>query len=148
MRLERILVPTDFSEDARRALELAVEWAKHFGASIEVLHAYAVPADIYPYALYITDEMLAGIHAKQKERVEGLCTPVRDAGVPVTAYAERGATHDVIPRFAEEHRVDLIVVGTRGHTGLKHLFLGSTAERTIQLAPCPVVAVRGESRTG
>lgn len=144
MKVQRILVPTDFSDNAASALHLAVELAQHLKASIDVLHVYEVPADIYPYAMYITDDMLAGIDDKQKERVEAACSDAREAGVVVTAFAERGETHDVIPHFVEKHGVDLIVMGTRGHTGLKNLFLGSTAGRTLRLASCPVIAVPPE----
>ena len=141
MKLERILVPTDYSPHAARALELALSFAEHFDARIELLHVYQVPAEIYPYSLYITDEHLKQIEERQEAQMKELCEAVQKRGASVEGRVVRGETFDIIPKLVKEQEVDLIILGTRGNTGLPHILLGSTAERTIRLAPCPVIAV-------
>lgn len=141
MKLERILVPTDYSPHAARALELALSFAEHSEAALDLLHVYQVPADIYPYSLYITDEDLKRIEEQNEKQMSKLCEKTRARGAKVEGIVIRGETHDVIPRIAKERGADLIIIGTRGNSGLAHVLLGSTAERTIRLAPCPVISV-------
>lgn len=141
MKLERILVPTDYSPHADRALELALSFADQFEAHIDLVHVYQVPAEIYPYSLYITDEHLKRIEERQQERMNELCEKTRERCPRVEGRVIRGEAYDVIPELAEEIQADLIILGTRGTSGLPRLLLGSTAERTIRLAACPVIAV-------
>lgn len=141
MKVERILVPTDYSSNARCALELALEFAEQFDASVDLLHVYQVPADIYPYSLYITDEHLKLIEQRNEEEMAKLCSKTRARGAKVEGLVIRGEAHEAISKIAKERQADLIVMGTRGNSGFAHVLLGSTAERTIRLAPCPVVAV-------
>jgi nucleotide-binding universal stress UspA family protein len=141
MKLERILVPTDYSPHATRALELALSFAEHTGAALDLLHVYQVPTDLYPYSLYITDEHLKQIEERKEDQMSKLCDKTRARGAKVEGSVVLGETHDVIPRIAKERDADLIIMGTRGNSGLAHVLLGSTAERTVRLAPCPVISV-------
>ena len=139
MKIERILVPVDYSEESENAVRLACDVARRFGASLELLHVYQIPSDIYPYTLFLNAEVKDQIHGREIERIETWCEKARADGVVAAGHAERGETHDQIPAMARDLGADLVVMGTRGRSGLKRAFLGSTAERTVQLAPCPVI---------
>lgn len=141
MKPKRILVPTDYSPCADRALELALQFADHYQAALDLVHAYQVPADVYPYSLYITDKHLKAFRERHEEQMKRLCEDTRQRGARVEGVVLQGETHDVIPNFAKAQKTDLIIMGTRGRGGLPHLLLGSTAERTVRLAACPVITV-------
>lgn len=141
MAFQTIMVPTDYSPSAENALDLAVKFAEAYGAKISLIHAYQVPADIYPYTLYITEGMLEKIKETHEMKMESLRKHLEGKGVEVEGTVVRGESHDAIAQAARERQADLIVMGTRGVTGLKHLALGSTAERTVRYADCPVIAV-------
>lgn len=139
LHIHRILVPVDYSEESERALRLACEMAAHFGASLELLHVYQIPSDLYPYTLFVTAETKEEIHEREKDRIHAWCDKARAEGVVATGHVVRGENHDKVPDTARDLDVDLIVIGSRGQSSLKHTFFGSTAERTVQLAPCPVI---------
>jgi len=122
MSIREILVATDFSENAQVAVRAAHEHAQRFGACLHIIHArWSEEPE--------TAERLARLSASL------------GAGVPVVvATAFGGAAHE-ITRYAREHGIDLIVVGTHGRTGMSRALLGSVAERVIRTAPCPVLAV-------
>ncbi len=137
--MKKILVPIDYSDASEHALQLATDLAVKTDAILELLHVYQIPSDIYPYTLFITEEIEQQIHERETERIDAWCEKARAEGRIAVGHVVRGATHDEIPAIARELGVDLIVIGTRGTTGLRRAFLGSTAERTVQLAHCPVI---------
>lgn len=141
MTFQTIMVPTDYSLGAEHALDLALKFAETYRAKISLVHAYQIPADIYPYTLYITEGMLEKIEETHQTRMNALRKHVEKRGIRVEGAVVRGESHDSIAKAAREQKADLIIMGTRGLTGLKHLALGSTAERTVRLAHCPVVTV-------
>ena len=139
-KLKKILVPLDFSPASAEALSYAVSLAKHFHAAIHLTHVY--PADeasaqggahrLFQSAEAVErlNEELAGIHRKH---------------VPTfrqeNCHIRAGRPYEQIIGLAREINADLIALSTRGHSGLKHLLLGSTAERVVRSASCPVVVV-------
>ena len=140
MKLCSVLVPTDYSEAAKNAFQIAQALAESFGAMLHVVHVYQVPADLYPYTLFITREMLEKTREREADRLEAWCESAHDECVATVPHVVRGETHEEIEAIARALNVDLIVMGTRGNTGLKRAFLGSTAERTVCLSACPVIA--------
>ena len=141
-KIERILVPLDFSRASIQALDHAVSLAKQFRAAVHLLHVHppdeaaSVPGAAHVLlqsaeAIERLNEELTGIH---RERVELFC--------PECCHIRGGRPHQEIVGLAREIRADLIVLSTRGYSGLKHLLLGSTAERVIRAAPCPVLVAR------
>ena len=145
---KKILVPTDFSDSARKALLYAVEFAKTYGSQVLLCHVIEPPA--YPMA------MVAGtLQAAPEEReLRGQIQKELDAAVSRVAGNDvaieprllEGTPYVEITTMAEDEEVDLIVLPTHGRTGLAHMFLGSTAERVVRKAPCPVLVVREQSR--
>lgn len=143
MTIQKILVPVDFSEHASDAMALAVDFAKSFGAAIHLLHCYAInPGGISPYGVVLSpqldQEFRAGAEAKLAEWAE----KISGEGVAVTTELTPEMPSQAISTTAKTIGADLIVMGSRGLTGLAHVLLGSVAERTLRLAPCPVLTVK------
>jgi nucleotide-binding universal stress UspA family protein len=148
MKIQHILVATDFSECSQQALEYAISMGKAFQSKISLLHVLDVPSELSTEAMiragkegplmsledYLRDNCKEQLDAKKKR--------IHEAGLQADSLVEAGLAYRVILHKAESLGVDLIVVGTHGHTGLKHLFLGSTAERVVRQAPCPVLTIR------
>ena len=144
--INNILVPIDFSEHSEKALEFAISLAKGLGARLELLHCYPInPGGISPYGVMLPDdldrEMRDSASARMSEWREKAVSAGLDADLTLTA----AFPSEAISATAEAHGVDLIVMGTRGLTGLGHILLGSVAERTIRVAPCPVVTVKNDA---
>ena len=144
--IRKILVATDFSPHATRALEYAVGWARDLRATIDVFHVYeARLVELTPYHLAIPLKVLEGVRDAARGRLEELREKVSAEGVEIAVHLREGNSAEGIAAAAREIGADLIVMGTRGNTGLKHVLLGSVAERTIRLTPCPVLTLHADS---
>jgi nucleotide-binding universal stress UspA family protein len=144
MEFRKILCPIDFSDASRAALRAAVALAQKLGSEITLLHVYQPPGVSLPdgsLALGGPAEMGA-LAQKVDEAMKEWQAEARSLGSEVASGTAIGTTHAEIERVAEEGDHDLIVMGTHGRTGLAHALLGSTAEKVIQRAPCPVLTVR------
>jgi len=141
-----ILVPLDFSAHSVAALDRAVDFAKAFGAKIHLLHSYAVPMHgVMPYDFAIPDGLWDGIRKAAESKLEEFRQRIVSAGVEANSEVSPALPSEAIMTATREIDADLIIMGTHGHTGLKHILLGSVAERTIRLAPCPVLTVKALS---
>ncbi|HEY8505975.1 MAG TPA: universal stress protein [Gemmataceae bacterium] len=137
LKFRTILYPTDFSEPARAAFDLACSLARDHGARLVVLHVYPPPrahGDIIDFRA--PDGPVESLRAQLHE--------VRppEPGPEVEYRLEEGDPAAVILRVAAERGCDLIVMGTHGRTGLWRVLLGSVAERVLRDAPCPVLTVK------
>lgn len=139
IRVRHILVPLDFSGASRQALDYAALLAEQFGAKITLIHVVP-PQIVYEGSMAIPDEaeLMAAANNTMTSRASELVPPL----LLKNAVVRNGRPCAEIVRFAQEQDVDLIVMTTHGYTGLAHAFLGSTAEKVIRNAPCPVLAVR------
>ncbi len=143
--IRKILVATDFSQHSARALEAAVELAVRFDAEVDVLHAFDLPIPLVtPYEVAIPDGYLDETRSAAAQKLAAAAEEVSARGVEVRTHLGEVPAAPAIAKAAEELAADLIVMGTRGNTGLKHVLLGSVAERTLRLAPCSVLAVKGD----
>jgi nucleotide-binding universal stress UspA family protein len=140
--ISKILVPTDFSPDADRALEYAVELAARFSASIRLVHVYRIPVVALPEGVVTLMPDLPGLMKQLEDGLAGVAARARKLGVSdvETTLAEGVDWHEIL-NVAKEHGCDLIVMGTRGRTGIPHLLLGSVAEKVVRKAECPVLTV-------
>ena len=140
VQLRNILVPLDFSEVSLKSLRYAVLFAKQFGAKITLLHVVQAPIYTVDFSIcpLLRPEQLAGIE-KQLECIRARQIP---AELAVDVVVRESLVFEGILEMAGEIRADLIVTTTHGHTGLKHLMMGSTAENIVRRAPCPVFVVR------
>lgn len=144
-RPRKILVGTDFSESSDRALESAIEIGKRFSAEVHLVHALEVPLPIFePYAVSVPAAFVAEARKAAQRKLDAALARVREAGIEGTAFLGEVPAASAVADRARELGVDLVVVGTRGLTGLKHVLLGSVAERTVHDAPCSVLTVKAD----
>jgi nucleotide-binding universal stress UspA family protein len=148
IRLKRIVVPIDLSEFSLQALPYAVAFAQKFGAEVILLHVIEPefpPPEVGRVRLEAPgrdEENVAEDYLKR------LRQEVLDEDLRVRTTVRNGVPFQEITRAATSLGADLIVLTTHGHTGLKHVFLGSTAERVVRHADCPVLVVREKLRIG
>jgi nucleotide-binding universal stress UspA family protein len=145
--IRTILVPTDFSKDA----ELAIVTAHRLLAPLErdarliLLNAYNLPIEYTAYGPIPTSvNYLEDTGLEAERRLYETAQALRREGLTVETVARQGDPAHAIAEEAEKRGADLIAMGTRGLTGLRHLLLGSTAERVVEYAPCPVMTIRRE----
>jgi nucleotide-binding universal stress UspA family protein len=144
-RFSTILVPVDFSTHAHSALDLAIDLAKESGGTLHLLHAYELPASMtMTYGVAIPQSVWDGVKEAAAARLAELQKRVTAAGVKCSTHVMTAPAPDAIAEAAAAHKADLIVMGTRGLTGLRHVLLGSVAERTIRIATCPVLTIKTE----
>jgi len=139
--LKSILVPVDFSESARKALQYALAFARLFKAEITLLHVAPELAEESRVTFSMPElqqELLQDAAQNLAKEIERAATPE----VSLKPVVKKGTPYYEIVEAAREMNADLIVIGTHGRTGLKHVFMGSTAERVVRHAPCPVLVVR------
>jgi nucleotide-binding universal stress UspA family protein len=142
----RILHATDFSRASRPALAKAIALARQNRTPLLIAHALAplvmpVGEGFVSPGTYDAIDRSAREHARKQ--LLALVKRAKKAGAPATGLLLDGAPRDQVPRAARRNRVDLIVIGTHGRTGLSRVLLGSVAERVIRFATCPVLTVRG-----
>lgn len=144
---KRILVPHDFSDDAAAALDFAVELAKQLGGELHLVHAYRMPLEMFsPYGVAVPDSVMPEIREAAARHLKELAAKVKAEGLAVHVHLQEGPPADSIAEAAGELGADLIVMGTRGRTGLAHVVLGSVAERTVRSAPCPVLTLKAPQK--
>jgi nucleotide-binding universal stress UspA family protein len=136
MHAHSILCPIDFSPTAERALELASSLAKDSGAVLIILHVMRCPrvyeGDLTGETVRATADLMETFNQVQPTK----------AGVPCVRSMQWGDPEYVILQTACDQKVDMIVMGTHGRTGLRRLLMGSVAEQVVRRAPCPVLTVR------
>jgi nucleotide-binding universal stress UspA family protein len=146
MMFRRILVPTDFSERSRSALQFAVGLARLSGAQIDLLHVVPSPGRVATaidaYAGLPLPATPEPVLQDARERLDDFLASIDHLGVTVHCRVESGDPAASICTLAAEQPDDLIVVGTHGRSGLAEVLLGSVAKKLISTAPCPVVALR------
>jgi len=142
-RFETLLVPVDFSDHSKEALDTAIQLAHLFGSTIHLLHCYHIEtAGISPYGIVLPAGYYADIRDAADKRLNDWREKVEKEGIQVETILSADSPSLAINLAAEETKADLIVMGTRGLSGLKHAMLGSVAERVVRLAPCPVLTVK------
>jgi len=145
-----IVVPYDFSEHARAALDAAVDLARRLESDLHLLHVVQLPAYTYPAfpgVAVAAQPDLVDVRDGAMQSLREIIAAIEAPPDKVEAHVVEGATIvEMIRQAAEELDADLIVMGTHGRTGIAHVFLGSVAERTLRSAPCPVLAVQARDQ--
>ena len=142
LQIKSILVPIDFSATSEKALRYAVRMGEQFGSKITLLNVVqpvATPDFAYHPLMLETDRAKDAAKARLDTLCRKLIVPARLLERTVVRY---GTPFAEITAAAKSLKVDLIILTTHGYTGLKHVFMGSTAERVVRHAPCPVLTVR------
>ncbi len=140
-KLKRILVPVDFSECSHKALQYAVPFARQFGATLSllfVIQPYMPVSDMVPIDVEAIEMQLRSSGEKELAALKAALEP----DVKAETSVRIGHPHLEIVRAAAELQADLIVLSTHGRTGLSHVLMGSTTERVVRHAKCPVLVLR------
>lgn len=151
MIIRTILAPTDFSPLATRAMTYAWRFAEQFGAQLILLHV-TEPVTYAP--AHCPVDSVPKLQAARREAAEEalgrlvgeIAASPREKAVVCRTMIVEGDVASETDRVAREYEADLIVIATHGYTGLRHLLLGSTAEKTVRHAPCPILVVREKER--
>jgi nucleotide-binding universal stress UspA family protein len=143
IEVRRILAPVDFSDNTPPILEWAAHLAEEHGSSVVLLHAYHLPVEFQQLeGAYLPPDFWASVRAEAEESLSRYAKELTDKGIPAETAVCEGYAATVIVEEAARRDADLIVIGTHGRSGFKHLLLGSIAERVVHKAPCPVLTVR------
>lgn len=144
---ETILVAIDFSAHSQRALDRALGLAAQDGAQLHLVHAVELPAVPLAYGYEVPSSYLTSAREAAHELLEEAVKGAAAKGVDAQHHLCGAPAEMGIVAVASEIDADLLVVGTHGHTGLKHLALGSVAERVLRRAPCSVLVVKEPGAT-
>ena len=148
---KKILVCTDFSENSVLARICSIEYAKAFGAELLVLHVVNSRLFGYPgFAANAPAEMaLIEEHIRRgvEEELELIGNDCKREIEEVNTYSRTGAPAEEIVNFADEESVGLIIMGTHGWSGARHLIMGSTAENVVRTANCPVLTLKSSAKS-
>ncbi|HZP44023.1 MAG TPA: universal stress protein [Candidatus Binataceae bacterium] len=148
----KILAPTDFSDDSKLALSYAIALAQKFGAEVIVVHVDQPLAPVMIGDLSPGLDMGTVNRIAEEQRLMALkeldqeIVRLRDAGIKARSLMRVGAPFLEIIHAAQSENVDLIVMGTHGRSGLAHVLMGSVAERVVNKAPCAVLTIRHPDR--
>ena len=142
LAVKKILVPTDFSEASNSAFKYGLRFGQHFGAELHVIHVlgptFSPQFAGLPEVPALSEEELASA----EEKLRAWSDSAGAMGLSAKLILRNGfAAHEIV-EAAKEVDADLVIIATHGHTGLRHLVIGSTAERVVRAAPCPVLVVR------
>ena len=148
-QIKTILVPTDFSEPTRQVMDYAVYLAQTFGARLILVHIFQtlplteavnwLDTAAPPAAESGLWEQLKAAAETQMARLK---EKYSEAGVEIETRVAEGVPSVEIIRLADREKVDLIAMGSHGRTGVRHLLIGSVAERVVRKAPCPVFVIK------
>lgn len=148
MAFKKILCAVDFSEPSRDALRAAAEFAHAPGATLVLIHVWQPPLWTTDYGVQLPSDALLEARGREEAKLAAWQAEARQLGATdVTAKLVRGVPWDAIVGAArDDAAIDLIVLGTHGHTGLRHALIGSVAERVVRHAPCTVMIVGSRGR--
>jgi nucleotide-binding universal stress UspA family protein len=142
--IKKILVPIDFSDYSKSALKYAVGFAKRFNA--ELLLIYVVEPIIYPPDFSMGQIAIPTLDLGMDKRAAEELNKLAEKEIPKELIAntivKTGKPFIEIIESAGEENIDLIIIATHGHTGVEHILFGSTAEKVVRKAPCPVLTLR------
>jgi len=144
IKIRKILVPIDFSDSASNIIEWAAYLARESKSKLVLFHAYHLPVEFQQLeGAYLPPDFWANVKSEAEASLARHETELRESGHSVESVVREGYAATAIVDEANELGADLIVIGTHGLSGLKHMLLGSVAERVVQKAPCPVLTVKG-----
>jgi len=146
--IKKMMLATDFSETSKKAQATAAYLQQALGCSLDVVHvfdpaAFEMPAPYYfmPGVEQWIDQHFSGMRDHGRTALDEL---LPELGECAKGHFLEGRADKEIVKFANDHEIDLIVMGTHGHKGFNHLVLGSVAEQVIRNASCPVLACKCE----
>ncbi|MFM7543945.1 MAG: universal stress protein [Ignavibacteria bacterium] len=145
-----ILIPIDFSQHSQKALSYAKEWAKQWSATIHLIHViepviFPVDWGYTPVDLSDVEKEYESTAEKELKRIVEILHTEGFSVIPDIIHG--GRSSDEINQYAKDHGISMICIATNGRGGVEHLLLGSTTERVVRKAPCPVLVIRPGATT-
>jgi nucleotide-binding universal stress UspA family protein len=143
-KIRKILVPTDLSAESLKALRYASEFVQSL-LGVEILLVHVIEPPTYPataFAGVVVPPPAPDVAKHCADRLDEMIKAEVPDGVQARGIVREGRPWAEVAAVATEEKADLILIATHGYTGLKHFALGSTAERVVRVAPCPVLTVR------
>lgn len=144
LQVSKILVPIDFSDYSKMALDYAVEFAKKFNSQLFLI--YVIEPIVYPSDFGLGQVPISSIDMEIQSRAEDEMQKLINEKVPketkVSWIVRVGKPFIEIINEAKEKDCDLIIIATHGHTGIEHILFGSTAEKVVRKSPIPVLVLR------
>lgn len=142
--LKRILVPVDFSEHSLAAVRYARDWAARFRAEVCLLHVREPMDMLAPFGAgtMAVPQPPPDFRSKLKADLDAVARKEFPRNAKVSVQLREGVPYDEIVGVAKKLKADIIIITTHGRTGLMRMLLGSTAERVVRHATCPVLTVR------
>jgi nucleotide-binding universal stress UspA family protein len=149
LKIENILYPTDFSDNSMEALRYATSLAEKFGACLHIIHVTLAAGQYMAYSSvssYIPDSMVATERKNLESNLMKL--PAKKLGTPKSVKHKvlEGIPLVEIMSYIKKNKIDMVVMGTHGHTGFKHLVMGSVAENVVRKSPVPVLTVHSKAK--
>ncbi len=142
--IKKVLVPVDFSDYSKSSLRYAVNFAKHFNADLYLV--YVVEPMVYPPDFSMGQIAIPSIDVEMDKRaveeLNNLAKKEIPAEIKSKVIVKTGKPFIEIIETASSENIDLIIIATHGHTGIEHVLFGSTAEKVVRKAPCPVLTLR------
>jgi nucleotide-binding universal stress UspA family protein len=144
MEIKSILFPTDFSEGSAEALKYAVEFANRYGAKLYVLHViYDVAKASGWYVPHVSmDAIYKDIQEGARKELDNFGVNELGGLKNIERIVQTGVPYQEIMNCAVKNKIDMIIIGTHGRTGIDRILFGSTAAQVVRNAPCPVLTVR------
>ena len=144
---KKILCPVDFSKFTQEVINYAVDLAKKYGAELHVMHVVPNMTYFTPYESFLTPENLIAIEKNIQDEVEDNFEKLlKDQDIPTKKVIKTGVPFVEIIAYAKSESVDLIVMGTHGHSGIEHILIGNVAEKVVRKSPCPVMTIRPKGK--
>lgn len=143
MEIKNILYPTDLSEGSANAIPYVVDLTKHYGARLYVIHViYDIARATGWHVPHMNlNELYADIETGVKKELERCCVEEMRGYKDIEYGIVKGLPHEEILKFADENNIDMIIIGTHSRKGLDRIIFGSTAEKVVRNARCPVLTV-------
>lgn len=141
IKLQKILVPVDFSDFSAKAQRYGEELAAKFHAELHLLHALEAVPIMNGDSIYFPPDLAAQEEDAAIKMLNDLKVNAAD-DVKVVRELKHGHPFVEVIRYAKENDIGLIVMGTHGRGAIAHMLLGSVAEKVVRKAPCPVLTVR------
>ncbi|MBT8379193.1 MAG: universal stress protein [Ignavibacteria bacterium] len=144
LEIKKVLIPIDFSDYSKSALRYAINFAKCFKAEMHLI--YVVEPVIYPPDFSMGQIAIPSVNAEWDERAKDELSKLAKEEIPNDVKSKTiiktGKPFLEIIETAAEEDIDLIIISTHGHSGVEHILFGSTAEKVVRKAPCPVLTLR------
>lgn len=146
--MKKILIPTDFSDCANKAVEVALKMGKQQDTELHFLHIIDIPADWISMVGAVETDLYADVTARVREHEQELSKLVKqaeEAGLSARKHIFYNKSYKGILEYAEEHKVNLIIMGSHGASGFKEWLMGSNAQHVVRDATVPVLVVKGDT---